>query len=171
MDLTREDVLEILELLERSNVEYLEVAVGETKLVASKTGAGLAPAPGASSGAAHDASAAPRPVDRPVPGPEAAAPALAAGGGPRPSLAEGDVAVPAPVVGTFYRAPEPGAPPYVEAGSTVAEGDTVGIVEVMKMFTSVTAPTAGTVVDIFTSNGEIVEYGQPLMSIRPAGKG
>ena len=72
------------------------------------------------------------------------------------------------MVGIFYRAPEPGAPPFVEAGSRVEEGATIGLVEVMKMFNSVTAPADGEVVEVLVGNNEFVEFGQPLFRLRPA---
>jgi biotin carboxyl carrier protein len=72
------------------------------------------------------------------------------------------------MVGVFYRAPEPGAAPFVEVGSVVAEGATLGLVEVMKMFNGVTSPVAGEVVEVLVGNDEFVEFGQPLFRLRPA---
>ncbi|MDP9429018.1 MAG: hypothetical protein M3Q47_09155 [Actinomycetota bacterium] len=72
------------------------------------------------------------------------------------------------MVGVFYRSPEPGAPPFVAAGSRIEAGATLGLVEVMKMFTSVTAPAGGEVVEVLAGNDEFVEYGQPLFRLRPA---
>jgi acetyl-CoA carboxylase biotin carboxyl carrier protein len=76
------------------------------------------------------------------------------------------VTVVAPVVGAFYRSPKPGAPPFAEVGDEVTEDSTVGLVEVMKMFNSVTAGVRGRVVEILVENGDFVEYGQALMTIR-----
>ena len=78
---------------------------------------------------------------------------------------EGVVAVLAPMSGIFYRSPAPGAPPFVEVGSRVEPNDTVCIVEIMKLFNSIPAGTAGTVVDIVVENEGRVEAGQPLMWI------
>lgn len=78
------------------------------------------------------------------------------------------VIVEAPMLGTFYRAPKPGEPPFVEVGDTVTEQTVVGIVEVMKLMNSVTAGVAGTVVGIDAANGELVEPGSPLVRIQPA---
>ena len=72
------------------------------------------------------------------------------------------------MVGVFYRAPEPGAAPFVEVGSVVGQGATMGLVEVMKMFNGVTAPVAGEVVEVLVANDEFVEFGQPLFRLRPA---
>lgn len=79
------------------------------------------------------------------------------------------VAVRAPMVGTFYRAPAPGAPPFVEVGSAVTEDQTVCIVEVMKLMNEVRAGCGGRVIAIHAENGALVEYGQPLIVIDPAG--
>jgi acetyl-CoA carboxylase biotin carboxyl carrier protein len=73
--------------------------------------------------------------------------------------------VESPSVGLFWRAPSPGAPPFVEVGATVNEGDTLAIVEVMKLMNHVVAPAAGEVKAIVPENGEAVEYGQPLVVI------
>ena len=72
----------------------------------------------------------------------------------------------APVLGTFYRAPKPGAAPFVEIGARVAPDTVVCIVEVMKLMTSVTAGVAGEVVELLATDGSLVEYGQPLLRIR-----
>ena len=81
--------------------------------------------------------------------------------------ANGHVAITAPLVGTFYRCPEPGADPFVEAGSTVEAGHTVGIVEAMKLMNPVKAGQPGTVVEIHVEDGEMVEFGQPLVTLDP----
>lgn len=73
-----------------------------------------------------------------------------------------------PMVGIFYRAPDPESPPYVEVGQHVEAGATVGLVEVMKMFTAVTAPVAGTVTDVFAGNAEQVDRGAPLVRVAGA---
>jgi len=78
------------------------------------------------------------------------------------------VAVAAPMVGTFYRSPKPGEPPYVEAGDVVAAGDTVGLVEVMKLFTELKTDVAGKVARIDAADSALVEFGQPLIWIEPA---
>ncbi len=75
--------------------------------------------------------------------------------------------IPAPVVGTFYRAPQPGTPPFVEPGSRVRPDTVIAIIEVMKLMNSVTAGVAGEVVDICVEDAGFVEQGQCLMRIRP----
>lgn len=73
----------------------------------------------------------------------------------------------APSVGVFWRAPEPGAAPFVEVGSRVAAGDTIGIVEVMKLMSNVAAEVAGVVTAIHVDNAQGVQFGTPLVTIRP----
>ena len=82
-------------------------------------------------------------------------------------LPAGLVLVRAPMVGTFYRAPEPGAPAFVEPGTRVAPDTTVCIIEVMKLMNSIPAACAGVVTHVLVDNAEPVEYGQPLIAIDP----
>lgn len=112
---------------------------------------------------------------RPPPGP---APAAPASGGPPAGLpvpmaeaaaASGLVTVEAPMVGTFYRAPSPGADPYVQEGDVVKEGQILCIIEAMKLMNEIEARVAGRVVKILVENGQPVEYGQPLFLLQPLG--
>ena len=102
-----------------------------------------------------------------VAAPAAAAPAPA----PKAKQAEAEQAVPdgyairSPMVGTFYRAPSPGAPPFVDTGQQVKKGEVVCIVEAMKMMNNVEADRAGTVKAILVENGQPVEFDQPLITI------
>ena len=98
---------------------------------------------------------------RPEPEAEKAAPITIA-------LPEGTVAVPAPYLGTFYRAPKPGAPNYVEVGSSVEAETELCLVEVMKLFTSVRAGVVGIVEAVLATDGQMVQAGQPLFAVRPA---
>src|SRR5262245_9488657 len=164
MELTEDDVLEILKLFEQSKFDFLQLEQGERKITVSKggyvlAGAGVAVSSAASSAAT--AAAAPSPMSAPVPQP---ASKLAAG-----SIPDGLAAVTAPMVGKFYSAAAPSDPPYVEVGSKVAVGATVGLIEVMKVFTSIKTEIAGVIERILVSNGEFVEFGQPLFLIRPEG--
>lgn len=82
---------------------------------------------------------------------------------------EGLTVLRAPNLGTFYRSPKPGSPPYIEIGQQV-EGDTdICLIEVMKLFTPVKAGMAGTIVEVLIADGELVEFDQPLFFIRPSG--
>ena len=71
----------------------------------------------------------------------------------------------APMLGTFYRSPEPGAEPYVDVGDVVAVGDTIGLIEVMKLFSPVVADIGGRIVQFLSDNAVLVEYGQPLVRL------
>ena len=147
MDLTEDDVFEILKLFEQSKFNYLHIEQGELKLTVSKDGhvpltADVPSAPAKALPAAQ-ARVAAVPVD------------------------EGLITVTAPMVGTFYAAPSPSDPPYVEAGGRVAADATLGLIEVMKVFTAVKTEIAGTVEKILVSNAQTVEFGQPLFLIRP----
>lgn len=104
-------------------------------------------------------------------------PAFAATAGPATAAAaaaaataadDGLVPVEAPVVGTFYRSPQPGAPPFVNEGDSVEVDQPVGIVEAMKIMNHIAAPVAGRVAKIAATDGEVVEYGQPLLWLEPA---
>lgn len=77
------------------------------------------------------------------------------------------VEVPSPMVGTFYRAPAPGEAPFVEVGDRIRKGQTVCIIEAMKLMNEIEAEVSGQVVEILIQNGEPVEYNQPLMKINP----
>ncbi|HWU04646.1 MAG TPA: biotin/lipoyl-containing protein [Novosphingobium sp.] len=96
-----------------------------------------------------------------APAAEAAAPA------PAPALPDGLVAVPAPLPGTFYRAPAPGAAPFVEVGDTVSADTVIGIVETMKLMNPVHAGLAGTIVALPVANAAMVDGGATLAHIRP----
>ncbi|MCA3181786.1 MAG: acetyl-CoA carboxylase biotin carboxyl carrier protein [Burkholderiaceae bacterium] len=147
MKLTHDDVERILKLLEASAFEALDLEIDGLKLSLRRRGA-------ASAGA--DPAAVP---------PSASAPSPAAPSPPSSTVGGTDVL--APVLGTFYRAPKPGAAPFVEIGAKVAPDTVVCIVEVMKLMTSVTAGVAGEVVELLATDGTLVEYGQPLLRIRP----
>lgn len=97
----------------------------------------------------------------------AVAPREAAPAAPKSALPDGLGAVRAPNLGTFYRAPKPGAPPYVEVGQRVEADTEVCLIEVMKLFTTLKAGVAGTVREILVSDGEMVEFDQPLFLIEP----
>ena len=92
------------------------------------------------------------------------------GGTPTAATADGSggVTIEAPMLGVFYRAPSPGAPPFVDVGTHVEADTIVCIIEVMKMMNSVPAGVAGTIAEIHVENAEAVEYGQPLFRVEPA---
>jgi acetyl-CoA carboxylase biotin carboxyl carrier protein len=97
-----------------------------------------------------------------------AAPAAAPGGEPPTKAAhDGLVTVTSPIVGTFYRAPSPGAPPFVEVGSKVAKGQVLCLVEAMKLMNEIESESDSEVVEILVANGQPVEYGEKLFRVRP----
>ncbi len=141
----------LIDLVSESNVSELEITEAEGKVrIVKSTGAPAVVAMPAPVAAAPVAAA---PVAAP-----AAAPATA------PAEITGHV-VKSPMVGTFYRASSPGAKPFVEVGSVVKEGETLCIVEAMKILNEIEADKSGTVTQILCENGEAVEYGEPLFVI------
>jgi acetyl-CoA carboxylase biotin carboxyl carrier protein len=142
-------IREILRLLRDTDVEEIEVWDAEDR-VRIRRGA---------RGNGHDREVPPAAV---MPAsPAAASPALASGTDRRAHP------VVSPFVGTFYRAPSPGADPFVEVGSRVRKGQTLCIIEAMKLMNEIEAEVEGTVVEILVENGVAVEYGQPLFTIDP----
>ena len=93
--------------------------------------------------------------------------AVAAAGATIPELVPGTHVIRSPMVGTFYRAPDPGAPPFVEEGTHVKPDTIVGMIEVMKLMNSVTAGISGVVTHVLAENAHMVEFGQPLVAIKP----
>jgi len=164
MELSEDDVLHILKLIDESHFDYFQLEVGELKITVSKGDPiplGSTAQPAAVSAAAAAAPAAtPKPVAAPAPA-AAAAPTKAA------AIPAGHVAVTAPLLGTFYVAPEPGAPPFVQVGQQITDDTTCGLIEVMKVFNSVRAGVTGTVVEVVAPNGGFVEFGQPLIIVKP----
>jgi acetyl-CoA carboxylase biotin carboxyl carrier protein len=150
-------VKKLIELLEESGIAEIEITEGEESVRISRYPAGTAPVLMATAGA-------------PGPVPQAAGPALAPAQDPAPESQEAPAPEPgqtvtAPMVGTYYSAPAPGAKPFVEVGSTVEPGDTLCIIEAMKMMNQIEAEIGGTVVSVLADNGEPVEFGQPLFII------
>lgn len=144
----------LIDLVSESNISELEITETEGKVRIVK-GGGAAPVQYVQTLAAAPAAA---PVAAPA---GAAAPAAA----PAAEAAPAGHAVKSPMVGTFYRAASPGAPSFVEVGSKVNEGDTLCIIEAMKILNEIEADKAGTVTQILGENGQAVEYGQPLFII------
>jgi acetyl-CoA carboxylase biotin carboxyl carrier protein len=170
MELSEEDVLHILKLIDESKFDYFQLEVGELKITVSKG----EPIP--LNSATQQLPVAPAPAAAPVSAKPAAAAAPAAPAPAAPTqpatvearaAAEGLLTVTAPLLGTFYVAPEPGAPPFTHVGATVTEDTTVGLIEVMKVFNSVRAGAKGTIVEVVAQNGQFVEYGQTLFLVKP----
>jgi acetyl-CoA carboxylase biotin carboxyl carrier protein len=141
----------LIDLVSESNVSELEITEAEGKVRIVKGGP-------AAVQATH--------MQMPMPMQANAAPALAA---PAPVAAAPEVpkghVVKSPMVGTFYRASSPGAKSFIEMGSQVKEGDTICIIEAMKILNEIEADKSGTITEILCENGQAVEYGQPLFVI------
>ena len=147
----------LIDLISESNVSELEITEAEGKVrIVKGAPAGHAPAPVMVQAPA----AAPAPVVSAAP---AAAPAAAEA--PAAPAEEAGFTVKSPMVGTFYRAASPGAKPFVEVGAQVKVGDTLCIIEAMKILNEIECEKAGTVKRILGENGQPVEYGQPLFVI------
>ena len=149
-------IKKLIELLEESSLSEIEIVEGEESVRLSRS-AGMAPA--AVPYYAPPVAAAP-PAATP-----AAAPEASGGEAQEDSVPEGEL-VRSPMVGTFYAASTPDAEPFVKPGQQVSEGETLCIIEAMKMFNQIEAETSGTVVAVLAENGQPVEFDQPLFVIR-----
>jgi acetyl-CoA carboxylase biotin carboxyl carrier protein len=189
MDLSQDEVMMILKIVQESDISFLDLRMGELRLVLGKEAPGGVPAgtEAPRGGAAGGPAGSPRPPAEATgdegsgerPGGAAGGPGagMAATGGSVPAQAaagqrhaavsrdEGVVAVKAPMVGVFYSRPEPGAAPFVQVGDPVDEETTVGLIEVMKVFNAVKARVAGRVERILAEDGQFVEFGQDLLLI------
>jgi acetyl-CoA carboxylase biotin carboxyl carrier protein len=132
-------------LLAETGLDEIEYSIGECRIRVARGG-----------GRAEHAPAAPAP---------ASVPAAAVSAAAEPSLADHPGAVKSPMVGTAYLAPQPGAPPFVRPGDSVAEGQPLLIIEAMKVMNQIRAPRAGRIERILVADGEPVEYGAVLMLI------
>ena len=139
----------LIDLVSESNVSELEITEAEGKVRIVKSGGAVMQ----------------QFVAAPMQAPVAAAPAVAAPAAEAPVAAPAGHIVKSPMVGTFYRASSPGAKSFVEVGSQVKEGETICIIEAMKILNEIEADKSGTVTRILGENGQAVEYGQPLFII------
>jgi acetyl-CoA carboxylase biotin carboxyl carrier protein len=142
----------LIDLVSESNVSELEITEAEGKVRIVKGGVATGHAMPAQAYAAPPQVAAPAPAAAAV-----AAPAV-------PEAPAGHI-VKSPMVGTFYRSSSPGAKPFIEVGSVVKEGETICIIEAMKILNEIEADKSGTVTQILCQNGQAVEYGQALVVI------
>lgn len=169
----------LLRTIEEAGWEYARVEIDGVVLVVSSDpefASSDAPGPSSSTSAARPAPSSSRdqapaePVPAPAPATQTTPPETTTAS--PTSTPDGPVeTVTSPTIGLFWRSPKPGAPPFVDVGDTVAAGDTVCIIEVMKLMTHVTAPVAGTVRAIHIANGSMVEHGTALIDIVPTGVG
>jgi len=163
VSLTARDIAEITRLLEESTFDELELELNGMKIHLRRSGAqgSATQTQAAQTGAAKDPAAAAPPSRAP-----AAAAKVAAASVPAASP-DSLIEVRAPLLGTFYRAPKPGAPPFVEVGAQVEPDSIVGIIEVMKLMNTVRAGTRGVVREIRARDGVLVEYGETLLLVDP----
>lgn len=154
--------------MEKSDFDFLQLEAGDLKLTVSKSGFNLSHGdsqtgaisaqPSASSQAAPKAEVKKAKKAKKEPTPPKAE---------KVAAKEGTAPITAPMVGTFYTTPEPGAPPFVAAGQQVTAETTVGLIEVMKVFNAVKASVSGVIAEICVENGQFVEYGQTLFLVSP----
>ena len=153
--MNQKELKELIEFLKEQDIAEFELERGDVK-VRIKRGTPVAIAP-----LTLPISAAP------VPTPTTAPPVSASASPPAKSADEGLHQVKSPIVGTFYESPSPGSPPFVKPGDTVEAGQVLCIIEAMKLMNEIEADVSGEVVKRLVNNGQPVEYGQPLFSIRP----
>ncbi len=142
-------IKKLIELLDESGVAEIEIKEGEESVRISRQQSAFA--------------AAPAPVQAIAAPAAAAAPAAEEAPAAEPEISGHKIT--SPMVGTFYRAASPGATPFTEVGQTVSEGDTLCIIEAMKILNQIEADKSGTVKAILVENGQPVEFGQPLFII------
>lgn len=158
MSLSHEDVVRIIQLLDASHFDELSLEAEGVKLNIRRNGAG--------DGSASTRSTVQSPA---VSTANPAVPALTPIVPVQSSAANaGLIEVKAPMLGAFYGAPKPGADPFVSPGSVITKDTVIGIIEVMKLMNSVSAGVEGTVVETLVSDGDLVEFDQVLMRVRPA---
>ena len=158
MNLTHDDVQEILRLLETSPFDELRLETERFRLTLRRGNAG-----GGGWTQETETRAAAQPAHVPAPSPGSLAPSESSATSP----AAGTLEIRPPIVGTFYRAPKPGAPPFVEVGSVVQEDTVVAIIETMKLMNSIPAGVRGRVVEICVADAEFVEQDRVLMRVQP----
>jgi acetyl-CoA carboxylase biotin carboxyl carrier protein len=171
MSLSASEIRVIIDALQAADWDQATVVIGDVRIAVARNGLAL---PGESTTAtAPEAAPAPAPIQA-APAQAAAAvpaPAPVIAPAPAPEPAPAGHVISAPSVGVFWRSPEPGAASFVEVGSHVEPGDTIGIVEVMKLMSNVAADVAGEIIAIHAENASTVEYGTPLVTIKVGAAG
>jgi len=160
----------LLSFMSEHGLEEFEYAHGDLRIRLKKAIFPASPVPNLAlpAGPGTAPPAAPASV---VPAPPVAAAAAPVTDSPAPAAPPEDLhTIKSPIVGTFYAAPNPEAPPFVKLGDMVDAGQTVCIIEAMKLMNEIEAEISGEVVRILVENGQPVEYGEPLFALRPAGK-
>ena len=153
-------VKKLIELLDETGVAEIEIKEGEESVRISRH-----PSGGAFAMMPQHMMYGPPPAPAAAPATAAVTPAVAAAAVAAAAAATADQTVTAPMVGTFYSAPAPGAKPFVDIGSEVKPGDVLCIIEAMKMMNQIESDKAGRIVSVLAKNGDPVEFGQPLFVI------
>lgn len=175
MDLSEDDVIQILTFMDESKFDELHLEMGDLKLVVSKRGSGSlveaskvgfedrlqttnygSPVPSQAKQLDPTAISAQETEIKPGKGVNST-----------DVSEEGYIPIRSPMLGTFYRSPKPGAPPFVDVGKVVSEDDTVCVIEVMKLFSAITADVHGRIAKICAENGQMVEHNQLLFLVEP----
>ncbi|MEV7013527.1 acetyl-CoA carboxylase biotin carboxyl carrier protein [Streptosporangium sp. NPDC051022] len=170
MDIDLEELAAIIELLDKTEFTQFRFEKGDLRIAVSRGGAPLDPAahaapPVPAVTTAPASAQAPTPVTV-RPAPAQATPTASAASFDESRLAADEIVVRAPLLGTFYRSPKPGEPPFVEVGDKVEPDSALCIVEVMKLMNSVTAGVAGEISQVLAADAGLVEFDQPLFVIR-----
>ena len=164
MDLNEDDVIQIIRYLDESNFNELRLQLGDLRIVVNRTGS-VAPLPETDDATTTGPQATLPPPPPPVIEPSATAAASTLETAPQSedTTQRGQrISITSPMLGTFYRAPAPGEPPFVEVGTMVDEETTVCIIEVMKLFSTIKAEKRGRISRVSVEDGQLVEYGQVL---------
>jgi len=158
--ITQEDVLQIMKMVEASNTDELHLETGDLKLIIRRANPRTERREGSADFVSESRSPAfaERPVSVADTQPDKASASSA-------DETEGLMPIQSPMLGTFYKAPKPGAPPFVEVGQLVSEEDTLCIIEVMKLFSTIKAGVRGRVVRICAEDGQMVEFKQTLFLV------
>ncbi len=168
MDVSPADIKLILSTLQDSEFDQAEVVIGDVRIAVARNGMTLDAVPAAETVKPVIAASA---AAEPITAPAAVTPTTAASAVVAPVAAatpsQSAHTVESPSVGVFWRASSPGAAPFVEVGQEVTAGDTIGIVEMMKLMNNVAAGVDGVVTAIHIDNGGSVEFGTPLVTIEP----
>ena len=173
MDLNEDDVIQIIRYLEESDFNELRLQIGDLRIAVNRSGS-LSPLPEVDQAMTPPAPppayspppTPPQPVEEPPTAPVSNAPE------PQPPAEETTnqeqlVSITSPMLGTFYKAPKPGEPPFVEVGTVVDEDTTVCIIEVMKLFSTIKAEKRGRIARVCVDDGQLVEYRQTLFMLDP----
>lgn len=174
MSLSPTEIKTIVDSLRASNWDQAVVTVGDTRVALARNGKSLpfslegnvdeSASPAVTNFAPQTAATLPAIESNPL---TTAQPTMVQEATPAPVMSESDHVVTSPTVGVFWRSPEPGAASFVEVGQLVKVGDTLGIVEIMKLMSNISADVSGVITAFHAENADAVEFGTPLISIKP----